>query len=176
LSLKVSGLSKVRTKGAGNDVRNVRLWRGLLGVDKRTVIEDIEFSEEGVDGVDLVVARVRPRGGVLRRCGRCQRKAPWYDRGEGGAGGGAWIYRTALNATRTVLHHMDGQVSAAVHNTAHLRWSWRRHFASVPTQVADSLVAYPDTAPRAPAPARPCWASPAASGTSPGSSPHTTGR
>ncbi|ORA49711.1 transposase, partial [Mycolicibacterium celeriflavum] len=23
------------TKGAGNDVRNVRLWRGLLGVDKR---------------------------------------------------------------------------------------------------------------------------------------------
>ena len=27
-------------------MRNVRLWRGLLGVDKRTVIEDIEFAEE----------------------------------------------------------------------------------------------------------------------------------
>ena len=27
-------------------MRNVRLWRGLLGVDKRTVIEDIEFDEE----------------------------------------------------------------------------------------------------------------------------------
>ena len=36
-------------------MRNVRLWRGLLGVDKRTVIEGIEFSEEGADGVELVV-------------------------------------------------------------------------------------------------------------------------
>ena len=42
-------------------MRNVRLWRGLLGVDKRTVIEDIEFDEEGADGAELVVARVRPR-------------------------------------------------------------------------------------------------------------------
>jgi hypothetical protein len=31
-------------------VRNVRLWRGLLGVDKRTVIEDIEFDGEETDG------------------------------------------------------------------------------------------------------------------------------
>jgi transposase len=62
-------------------VRNVRLWRGLLGVDKRTVIEDIEFGEDADDA--QVVARVRPRSGVSRRCGRCQRKAPWYDRGEG---------------------------------------------------------------------------------------------
>ena len=51
-------------------------------------------------------------------------------------------YHVALNATRTVLHHLDGQVAAAVHNTAHLRWPWRRHFAGVPTEVADSLVAY----------------------------------
>ena len=64
-------------------MRNVRLWRGLLGVDKRTVIEDIEFDQEGADGVQLVVARVRPRSGVSRRCGRCGRRAPWYDRGEG---------------------------------------------------------------------------------------------
>ena len=45
-------------------MRNVRLWRGLLGVDKRTVIEDIEFDEEGADGAALVVARVRPGSGV----------------------------------------------------------------------------------------------------------------
>ena len=45
-------------------MRNVRLWRGLLGVDKRTVIEDIEFDQEGADGVQLVVARVRPGRGV----------------------------------------------------------------------------------------------------------------
>jgi transposase len=29
------------------------------------------------------LARVRPRSGVSRRCGRCQTWAPWYDRGEG---------------------------------------------------------------------------------------------
>ncbi|WP_236731734.1 hypothetical protein, partial [Mycobacterium tuberculosis] len=27
-------------------MRNVRLFRALLGVDKRTVIEDIEFEED----------------------------------------------------------------------------------------------------------------------------------
>jgi transposase len=66
-------------------VRNVRLWRALLGVDCRTVIEDIEFDQEA-DGAE-VVARVRPRSGVSRRCGRCGRRAPWYDRGGGVAAG-----------------------------------------------------------------------------------------
>ena len=50
-------------------MRNVRLWRALLGVDQRTVIEDIEFEEfeeEDADGDTLVVARVRPRSGVSR--------------------------------------------------------------------------------------------------------------
>ena len=53
-------------------MRNVRLWRALLGVDRRTVIEDIEFDQEA-DGAEVVVARVRPRSGVSRRCGRCGR-------------------------------------------------------------------------------------------------------
>ena len=70
-------------------MRNVRLWRGLLGVDKRTVIEDIEFAEE--DG--------RPAGGgagapaqrcvapvwPLRAGRRCMTGA------RVGAAGGAWI-------------------------------------------------------------------------------------
>jgi len=43
-------------------VRNVRLWRALVGVDRRTVIEDIELSQQ-VDGAEVVVARVRPRSG-----------------------------------------------------------------------------------------------------------------
>jgi len=60
-------------------VRNVSLWRAVLGVDRRTVIEEIAFDEDE----ELVVAHVRPRTGVRGRCGRCGRKAPWYDRGEG---------------------------------------------------------------------------------------------
>ena len=63
-------------------MRNVRLWRVLLGVDKRTVIEDIEFGEDSGDA-EMVVVHVRPRRGAVGRCGRCQRKALWYDRGEG---------------------------------------------------------------------------------------------
>ena len=48
LSLKVSGLPQGSdSEGAGNDVRNVRLFRALLGVDQRTVIEDTEFEEPG---------------------------------------------------------------------------------------------------------------------------------
>ena len=46
-------------------MRNVRLFRALLGVDQRTVIEDIEVEEEDADGDTLVVARVRPRSGVV---------------------------------------------------------------------------------------------------------------
>ena len=80
-------------------------------------------------------------------------------------------YRTALHATRRVLYHLDGQVTPTAKNTAHLRWPWRRHFAGVPTAVADSLVAYLECA-SPPAPVRPCSVSPPGSGTSPGSSPH----
>lgn len=53
-------------------MRNVRVWRGLLAVDQRTVIEEIEFEEfeeHGAGGDILVVARVRPRSGLSRRCG-----------------------------------------------------------------------------------------------------------
>lgn len=64
-------------------MRNVRLFRALLGVDKRTVIEDIEFEEDDAGDGARVIARVRPRSAVLRRCGRCGRKASWYDRGAG---------------------------------------------------------------------------------------------
>ena len=44
-------------------MRFVRLWHGLLGVDKRTVIEDIDFDQEGADGVSRG-ARVRPGRGL----------------------------------------------------------------------------------------------------------------
>jgi len=62
----------------GNDVREVRLWRELLGVE-RTVIEDVEFDQDG----GCVIVRVRPKRGARGRCGRCGRRAGGYDRGEG---------------------------------------------------------------------------------------------
>ena len=50
----------------------------MLGLDRATVIEDVDSDPDGV-----VVVRVRPRKGTPSRCGRCRRKAPRYDRGEG---------------------------------------------------------------------------------------------
>lgn len=41
----VSGLSRVRKHGAENGVRDARVWRGLLRVE-RTVIEEIDFDED----------------------------------------------------------------------------------------------------------------------------------
>ena len=116
------------TKGASNDVRNVRLWRGLLGVDQRTVIEDIEFEEfeeQDAGGDTLVVARVRPRSGVSRRCGRCGRRAPWYDRGEGTRRWRGLDWGTV----QVVLEAEAPRVNCGVHGPTVVAVPWARHRA-----------------------------------------------
>ena len=59
-------------------MQNATLWRALLGVEK-AVIEGSEFDEDE----QLLVAHVRPRKRMRGRCGRCGRRSPAYDRGEG---------------------------------------------------------------------------------------------
>jgi len=59
-------------------VRNASLWRRALGL-VHTVIEGV-FEDVGAEAV---VVRVRPRKRFRGRCGRCGRRAPGYDRGEG---------------------------------------------------------------------------------------------
>jgi transposase len=56
-----------------------KVWRLLLGVDDRAVIEGVEFDEHA----GAVVACVRPRRAKKLRCGRCGRKSAGYDRGSG---------------------------------------------------------------------------------------------
>ena len=55
------------------------VWRRALGVDRATVIESVDFDEEA----NSVVIHVRPRRPTKRRCGRCGRRSPGYDQGEG---------------------------------------------------------------------------------------------
>ena len=72
-------------------MRNVRLWRELLGVERRTVIEGIEFARSGPTGRSWwwpgsgreVGCRVGVVAAVLRRRGMTAVRV--------GAGGGAWI-------------------------------------------------------------------------------------
>jgi transposase len=112
-----------------------RLWRGLLGVDRRTVIEDIELGEE--EGAGLAVARVRPRSGVGRRCGRCQTRAPLYDRGEGRRRWRGLDWGTV----QVVLEAQAPRVNCPEHGPTVVAVPWARHHAGH-TYAFDDTVAW----------------------------------
>src|SRR4051794_37582953 len=101
-------------------VQDSRVWRGVLGLDGRTVIEKIVFDPDGG-----VVARVRPRRGMALQCGRCRRPAPRYDRGEGPR---RW---RALDVG-TVLAYLEAEsprVSCPEHGPTVAAVPWARHGA-----------------------------------------------
>ena len=58
-------------------MRTTRVWRRVLGVE-HTVIESVELEPDGRGG-EVLIASVRPKAGVARRCSRCLRRCPGYD-------------------------------------------------------------------------------------------------
>jgi hypothetical protein len=60
-------------------VRGHSVWKQLIGVDDRTVIEDINFEDDD----QAVVVRVRRRRPKKGRCGHCERVSAGYDNGDG---------------------------------------------------------------------------------------------
>lgn len=56
-----------------------RVWCRLLGLCDKTVLEDVDLDE----GTGVVVAHVRPKARVARRCGRCGRRSSRFDNGDG---------------------------------------------------------------------------------------------
>jgi len=113
-------------------VRSASLWKRLLGVE-RTVIEGIEFEQDD----DLVVACVRPRKGARQRCGRCGRKAPWYDRGEGRR---RWR-ALDLGTVRVELEADAPRVDCPQHGPTVVQVPWARHNAGH-THAFDDTVAW----------------------------------
>ena len=101
-------------------MRNTRLWQRVLGL-VRTVIENVVFDEGG----DVVVVSVRPRKGAQRRCGRCGRRAPWFDRGEGRRRWRALDWGEA----RVVLEADAPRVSCREHGPTVIQVPWARHNA-----------------------------------------------
>jgi len=100
-------------------VLNVRVWRQLLGVCQRTVVERVDFD----DAQGVVVASVRPRRRSKPRCGRCGAVAPSYDRG---AGRRRW--RTVdLGPVRAVLEADAPRVSCPAHGPTVIQVPWARH-------------------------------------------------
>lgn len=72
-------------------MRDVSLWRSLLGVEK-TVIERVEFDEDE----EVLVAHVRPIKRQAGRCGICRRRSP----GRVGGGGDHWIWAPSARSWR----------------------------------------------------------------------------
>src|SRR5664280_12571 len=110
-------LSKAGIEGEGNGVRSARLWAGLLGLAK-VVVEDVEFDE-------VFVVSARPRKATKRRCGRCGKRCPGYDQGEGRR-----RWRTLdFGQVRAFLEADSPRVRCAEHGVIAAQVPWARHGA-----------------------------------------------
>jgi transposase len=113
-------------------VRDVSLWRGLLGVEK-TVIERVEFDEDA----RVLVAHVRPASRQRGRCGKCQRRCPGYDTGPGRR-----RWRTLdLGTTVAMLEADTARVKCRDHGVVVAHVPWARHDAGH-TLAFDEQVAW----------------------------------
>jgi len=112
-------------------VLGVNVWRRILGVDRQTVIEAVDFDEEA----DSVVVHVRPRRSTKRLCGRCGRRAPGYDQGEGRRN---W---RALDLGTLVCHlQADSlRVNCPEHGPTVAQVPWARHGAGHTREFDDQL-------------------------------------
>src|SRR5208282_526742 len=111
----------VRKQGEENGVLSANVWRRVLGVDRATVIEEIELDEES----NTVVAHVRPRRASKRRCGRCGSRAPGYDQGEGRRNWRALDLGTVM----CFLQADAPRVNCPTHGPTVAQVPWARHGA-----------------------------------------------
>ncbi len=101
-------------------MRDVSLWRGLLGVEK-TVIERVEFDEDS----QVLVVHVRPTSRAQGRCGLCRRRCPGYD-----AGPGRRRWRSLdLGTTVAMLEADTPRVECRAHGVVVAHVPWARHGA-----------------------------------------------
>ncbi len=114
-------------------MRNASLWRALLGVEK-TVVEDVEFDEDAGCRRGPCPAAGGPSKG---RCGRCGRRAGWYDRGEGRR---RWR-ALDLGTVRVFLEADAPRVNCREHGPTVRQVPWARHGAGH-THAFDEQVAW----------------------------------
>jgi transposase len=114
-------------------VLDTKVWRRMLGVCDRTIIEQVEFDEER----DSVVAHVRPKRPRSQRCGRCGRRAPGYDQG-----GGRRRWRALdVGELPTWLEADAPRVDCPEHGPTVIQVPWARHGAGH-TRAFDDTVAW----------------------------------
>ena len=113
-------------------MRDVSLWRCLLGVEK-TVIERVEFDEDA----ELLVLHVRPTARQRGRCGLCGRPSPGYDPGPGRR---RWR-ALDLGTIRAELESHAPRVTCRTHGVVVASVPWARHDAGH-TYAFDDQVAW----------------------------------
>lgn len=92
----------------------------MLGLDT-AIVEGVEFDEDE----QAVVVSVRPRKATKGRCGRCARRCPGYDQGEGRR---RWR-ALDLGTVRAFLGADSPRVNCAEHGVVAAQVPWARHGA-----------------------------------------------
>ena len=98
-------------------MRGGRVFARLLGLG-RAVVEGVRLEEDG-----SVVVAARPRRREASRCGRCGRRCPGYDQGEGRR---RWR-ALDLGATRAYVEAEAPRVACREHGIVVARLPWARH-------------------------------------------------
>jgi transposase len=104
----------------------------VLGV-QHTVIEKVELEAQG--GEEVLVATVRPTRWRQGRCGRCDRRAPRYDNGDGPR---RWRSLDA-GTTRVFLQAAAPRVNCPVHGVVVAAVPWARHGSRFTSPFEDTV-------------------------------------
>jgi transposase len=104
----------------------------VLGV-AHTVIEKVELETQG--GEEVLVATVRPTRWRQGRCGRCDRRAPRYDNGDGPR---RWRSLDA-GTTRVFLQAAAPRVNCPVHGVVVAAVPWARHGSRFTSAFEDTV-------------------------------------
>jgi hypothetical protein len=113
-------------------VRSARLWARLLGVEQ-AVVERVCLDQDE----QALVVSVRPRKGSRRRCGRCGRRCPGFDQGEGRR---RWR-ALDLGVVRAYLEAEAPRVCCPEHGVVVAAVPWARHGAGH-TRAFDDTAAW----------------------------------
>jgi len=113
-------------------VRQSSVWERACGLT-RSVVEDVSFE----DASGAVVVSVRPNARARNRCGRCGRRSPRYDRGEGRR---RWR-ALDLGTTKVFIEADASRVRCRAHGPTVIAVPWARHGAGH-TRDFDDLAAW----------------------------------
>jgi transposase len=117
-------------------VRGTSVWARLLGV-QGTIVEDVSVEEDEDGELAALVVAVRLRRGDQGRCGKCRRRSPGYDRGEGRRRS----RHLDLGVVRSFIEAEAPRVRCPEHGVVVAWVPWARH-AARHTRALDDTVAW----------------------------------